>query len=455
MGQKTDARIFRQGVNKKNWEFKYIEKNKEESSLFLYKTLEIQRYLNRFFKLYKMKIHNCKILYSENVLQIFLSFYITTTTFYTIRKNLTKYSKKCKKTFKPFFSNQHKKRKKLSHNKLAFSNIKKLNIPNILKQLQILNNYINCNNYDKYSNTRQIIDIFKTFLYSTTTNLIKFQKLLQSILIYKKLKKKSCKYLYFKKKIIKKNILLDKIKLYSISITKLTEFQEILQIVLNNRPKTRIRSFNRKKNQKIIIKKNMLLNKLKQHPTIGLKEFQEILLKSLSEYTKNKIHISITLQNLNRYKNFSHTQIKGLKRIFKQLRNFAKKSFFKEAINILLITISKRKSAKILADFLSEQFRRNQLKMDQVTISRKDNYFLSFLKQTLILLIKSEISCIMGLKIVIKGRFNRAPRAKIRKIHLGKFSLQSFNSKIDYSQSTAYTVNGTFGIKVWLSENDS
>ena len=187
MGQKTDARIFRQGVNKKNWEFKYIEKNKEESSLFLFKTLEIQRYLNRFFKLYKMKSHNCKILYSENVLQIFLSFYITTTTFYTIRKNLTKYSKKCKKTFKPFFSNKHKKRKKISHNKLAFSNIKKLNIPNILKQLQILNNYIN---YDEYSNTRQIIDTFKTFLYSTTTNLIKFQKLLQSILIYKKLKKK-------------------------------------------------------------------------------------------------------------------------------------------------------------------------------------------------------------------------------------------------------------------------
>ena len=67
MGQKIDARIFRQGVNKKNWEFKYIEKNNEESSLYLYKTLEIQKYVNRFFGLYRIKIHNCKILYSENV----------------------------------------------------------------------------------------------------------------------------------------------------------------------------------------------------------------------------------------------------------------------------------------------------------------------------------------------------------------------------------------------------
>jgi hypothetical protein len=135
--QKTDARIFRQGVNKKNWEFKYIEKSNEESSLFLYKTLEIQRYLNQFFKLYKIKIHNCKILYSENLLQIFLSFYVTTTTFYTINKNLTKYSKECKKKFKPLFSNKHKKRKKLYRNKSNFSNVKKvkknkkLNIPNI------------------------------------------------------------------------------------------------------------------------------------------------------------------------------------------------------------------------------------------------------------------------------------------------------------------------------------
>ena len=68
------------------------------------------------------------------------------------------------------------------------------------------------------------------------------------------------------------------------------------------------------------------------------------------------------------------------------------------------------------------------------------------------LLIKSDVSRLTGIKIVIKGRFNRAPRAKTNIICFGKFSLQSFNSKIDYYQSTAYTVNGTFGVKVWLCE---
>ena len=88
---------------------------------------------------------------------------------------------------------------------------------------------------------------------------------------------------------------------------------------------------------------------------MDLKGFQEILLKSLETYTKNKVNISVTLQNLNRYKQLSHVQIENLKQIFKQLRNFTKNSFFKEAINILLVSISKRKSAKVLAEFIRRE----------------------------------------------------------------------------------------------------
>ena len=203
-----------------------------------------------------------------------------------------------------------------------------------------------------------------------------------------------------------------------------------------------------KKVQKIKNKKSSSFDKLKPCITVGLKGFQEILLESLITYTKNKINISVTLQNLNRYKQLSRVQIKNLKIIFRQLRKFVRNSFFKEAINVLFINISKRKSAKLLAEFISDQFRLNQLRTDQMTISRKDNYFLGFLKQTIMLFIKSETSCLTGMKIAIKGRFNRAPRARTSKIHFGKFSLQSFNSKIDYYQSTAYSINGTFGVKV-------
>lgn len=62
--------------------------------MYLYKTLEIQKYVTRFFGLYKMKIHNCKIFYSDGSIQLFVSFYITIKTVYLINKSLTKYSKK-------------------------------------------------------------------------------------------------------------------------------------------------------------------------------------------------------------------------------------------------------------------------------------------------------------------------------------------------------------------------
>ncbi len=308
MGQKIDARIFRLGIRQKNWEQKYIEKNNEETSLYLYKTLEIQKYINRIFALYKIKIHNCKIFYSENSLQIFISFYLTEKTINTIDKSLTKYQKK-----------------------------------------------------------------------------------------------------------------------FSIRIKRL--------------------------NIKKINKKNTFYYRSKAKQMIVLKKFEDILLESLALYTKKKVNILVKLQNLNNYKQLSYSQIKNCKTVFKQLKKFVRNSFFKEALNILFISISKRKSAKLLTEFISYQFKQNQIRNDRSTISRKDNYFVGFLKQSIQLLINAEVSRISGAKVVIKGRFNRAPRAKKVIMQFGKFSLQSINSKVDYHQSTAYTINGTFGIKIWLCEN--
>jgi len=143
-----------------------------------------------------------------------------------------------------------------------------------------------------------------------------------------------------------------------------------------------------KKIQKIKIKKGLLMTKSNQCLAVGLTRFQDILLGSLMKYTKNKIDVSLTLQNLNRYKQLSYTQTENLKVLFRQLRKYVRNSFFKEAINVLFVTISKRKSAKLLADFISDQFRLNQLRTDQRTISRKDNYFLGFLKQAIMLFLR-------------------------------------------------------------------
>jgi small subunit ribosomal protein S3 len=57
------------------------------------------------------------------------------------------------------------------------------------------------------------------------------------------------------------------------------------------------------------------------------------------------------------------------------------------------------------------------------------------------------------MKIKIKGRFNGAPRAKHKIIIIGKgVPNLTIDAKIDYSEETAYTINGTFGVKVWIYE---
>jgi small subunit ribosomal protein S3 len=138
----------------------------------------------------------------------------------------------------------------------------------------------------------------------------------------------------------------------------------------------------------------------------------------------------------------SHNQLKSLKRNILKLRTYFKSLFFKECINILIIVIKKKNSAKLLAEFLAFQF----------SVLKRHNYFLNFLKRVLILTLNSELSLIYGIKLSIKGRLNGKPRAKNKMLLIGKVPLNSLDAKINYSFSVGYSKYGTFGIKVWICE---
>jgi len=75
MGQKTNASIFRLGLKNSEWRYKYLEKNTEESTIFLYKNVEITNYIDTIFKHYNLLIHNCKIEYTQDNANIFISFF--------------------------------------------------------------------------------------------------------------------------------------------------------------------------------------------------------------------------------------------------------------------------------------------------------------------------------------------------------------------------------------------
>jgi len=83
---------------------------------------------------------------------------------------------------------------------------------------------------------------------------------------------------------------------------------------------------------------------------------------------------------------------------------------------------------------------------------KRHKFFLSFLKQTLTILLNSDSSKIKGVKIIVKGRLNGVPRASQKIIVIGDVPAQTISAKLDYSQITIHNSNGSYGIKVWVVE---
>jgi len=175
----------------------------------------------------------------------------------------------------------------------------------------------------------------------------------------------------------------------------------------------------------------------------SLINFLNSLAISLNIFVKNNYNTSIKLKtkNLNK-KLVNQNKNNTFRNLIKKLRKFSKNVIFKDLINILFITTTQTNSSRLLSEFIAIQMKKN----------KKHNFFLSFLKKVLLEFLNVNFSKIKGIKIVINGRFNGAPRSRKRIIQLGSVPLQSFNSKISYTQSISYTNNGTFGVNVWVCE---
>lgn len=187
---------------------------------------------------------------------------------------------------------------------------------------------------------------------------------------------------------------------------------------------------------------------IQKHKTISNIKMHSFLNKfftSLIHFTQNKFTISLTLNKLNTNikKTITKNNIKDIKKNLTKLNNYAENKFFKEGVNILFIAILQKNSAKLVAQFISEQLKK----------LKRHNFFLKFIKTGLNIFNTKALSEIDGIKIKIKGRFNQAPRARQKKIEIGqKIPLLTIDSKIDYAQTVAFTQRGTFGVKVWIYE---
>ena len=188
---------------------------------------------------------------------------------------------------------------------------------------------------------------------------------------------------------------------------------------------------------------NKKINKSLNHQNTNL--FASKIIKNLNLFTNSKQTIFLNLKQTNKENDVIQTIIKKNKRILKEniakLRKFQQTEFFKEGFTILYnIAISSNRS-EFLAEFIAVYLKK----------LKRPNFFLRFLKLALKTLASKKFTSFERIQIKIKGRFNGAPRSSHKFVNIGKsIPILTINTKIDYGESTAFTSNGTFGIKVWI-----
>lgn len=185
---------------------------------------------------------------------------------------------------------------------------------------------------------------------------------------------------------------------------------------------------------KLNLNQELKFNNVKNHKSDNV---SKKLLESLSLFTQNKFNIVLTLQNINITLNRNK---KLLSRIKIKLQRFKKSDFFKRGTKILFAFVTQNNSEKLLTNFISKELQ----------ITKRHNFFLSFLKESLALMLDQKFSKILGVKLIVKGRLNNGMRSKTKKITIGKISLIQPSPKLISSQATAYGRNGTLGVKVWV-----
>jgi len=74
MAQKINANLFRKSLQNSEWTSKYQNTNKEETSLFIFKNIKIEKYITNLFRFYGFFITSYQIDFYKSQLKIYISF---------------------------------------------------------------------------------------------------------------------------------------------------------------------------------------------------------------------------------------------------------------------------------------------------------------------------------------------------------------------------------------------
>lgn len=421
MGQKINPIIFRQSITKADLSLWISQK--EHVATLQHQDLEIRNFLTFLLKSQGILLRNCKIQRSSKKLLIELDFYFSFL--------LTKQSK--------FFWAKN-----------LFRTIKKKYVD--LGKIRDLKNFVeemeeaHTEDFDSHSrpNTKQSKSLLfqqkrkKCFVQKKKKNFI-FRS---SVLTYK------CRFFFFlfskkrkENKVIKKEnfSILGTVKNSSKSTMLRLKFQKLKKLFLMKKFFYKFQNFQ--------LKNSFTPLKLKKDRQ-NLLYLNKALCQSLYNFTGiEDIHLKIYSTQLNFLPSFKlHQGLLERKMSFFQ-RNKELKKYFSEVIENLYFVLGTfgYGNAFLLGKLISYMIENN----------RKHTLSVRFLKKALESFFQNlpkSFFAVDGLKILIKGRFNKRRRTKTIVLQQGQISLQTLKTPIDYHQTQAITLYGTFGIKIWIAQ---
>nr|YP_010516689.1 ribosomal protein S3 [Haslea provincialis]UXN44232.1 ribosomal protein S3 [Haslea provincialis] len=391
--RKRERKIKKTFKVMKHWKSKYIEKNSKESHTYLFTSLEVKHYIQKFLKNYGLTLHDYQINFSDSTLDVYVSYYQTLRSTSFIQKtNLDQKIQVKRKRFNKKLTNKNSK---------IFGNQSELR--------QSVQNYSQANNNfvkKKLISILNILELLKLEYYSLKSTRTKKQLLLRS----------------------RKRLLIH-------YYTNCFKYYQYLSFLLSRHNfKKRIQTLKYYKTY-LDIKQYKTLNHYK------LTNFTEKLLEGLALFTKNRFAIVLTLQQINRNLSFPKKSSQNLKRILSKLRKFQRNDFFNEGINTLFNAITRENSAELITKYIAYHLK----------FMKRHKFFLTFIDKTLTLLINQKFTKIKGIKLKIRGRINNSSRSKLKTINIGKISLVTVDTRLNHAQSVSYGSSGTFGVQAWVS----
>jgi hypothetical protein len=169
---------------------------------------------------------------------------------------------------------------------------------------------------------------------------------------------------------------------------------------------------------------------------LQLKDIRVFLQKNL---VNNKVYLSI--YNLFMINRLHRTYMSRLRNSFYKFKKFRFTATVLGIFNIVLRT----KGAFFLARIMKYELEFLEKKKKNKTVWR----FIAFIKK-LGSLVSHDNKAIHGLRIQLKGRFKGMKRPKRIRVSAGMVPFNTLRALIDYAFLPAITVNGAYGIKIWI-----